>query len=561
MADRDILVRLKLEAAGNMPVALKDTAAAGAKASTEQSRLNIASRQVDAAKTQQLAKANADAASQAKRAADETKRLAAEQSRLRPGATGAAGAQRAPAGLPGNAVEAKTAPGLGGAFGFNADVLQNAALAFAALKGLAAAVSTTAKAIDALRDETLSLNQAIRKTAESVPLVGEVYKAIGELADAISGKTDAIRKASREEAKATAQTSINVGLYQQTSPLNLQLQQADARAKALAQAPLVEFNAPARDSQAGEVAFAQYERRQPLEVEKRRAQAEAEAAAAVAKQAADERKRLQGKLPGLESATASAQAAFDVQRKAEEEKKKNQSAFEQKAKTITAYAFPTIPITAGSLEDTEKIKAANNLKVALEKEKEIRSQLTTAAQQEANAVKAAAEAESKLRQANLALAKDELAAIKEKQAAIKSSAQSFGSLSALDKQAALESAQAFAEKGYNNLTPEQKASLQGAGFGQQLAFAAQQSAINSPDFAAIAQLMGAEFDLKGLQNKELELQAQIAVDIQMDEKTLANDIAAALKEALTTIIKELKELAKAELQKVEVGQVQANAGQ
>lgn len=543
MADRDIVVKLKLESSGNLPQALKTTTVEAAKAATETTKINTAVKQIDTAKTQTLAKGYADTATQAKRATTEVRQLAAETAKVRTvSAGGAAGmpnkGQVNIGGMAGaQAKPEQAAPGLAGAIGATPEFLAAMGTVIAIVKGFSAAMSTAARGIDAFKDSTLTADKAARKTAESIPLLGEFAKSFGELRDAISGKSETIRRAAREEASYTAKESAGLQAYQQNAPLIQQMAANEARSKALAGIPMVGFNPPARDTWQGEQEYAQYERRQPLEMEQRSRQAEAQAAREAADAARMERERQEKNVANTV---------------------KYRETIEQIVKDERRQG---IGDTSPSSRDAQIVEQTAKVKEALDDELRARQQLATASQQEMAAAQNAATAESNLRKANIALAKEELAVLKEKEQQIKGSAQAFGSLSAMEKQAALESAKALKEKGYDALTPEQKAAIQGAGFGQQLGFAAQQAALANPDFKAISQLFGQEFDLAAIQAKQVEVQAKIALDVQLDESQFADAIKNALEPILKQIIESNEKIAAAIVKKVDVGQEQANASQ
>lgn len=537
MADRDILVRLKLESAGTLPKDVKDVATSGAKASAETAKLSDATKRASsdarqAATAYDKLKQSATGAANAANAANVNRPggvVAGVPSRPAAGAVPAGGAQPA-------------APGIAGALGLPPELFAAVASAIAVIKGFSTALSVTAKAIDAFKDSTLTAGQAQRKIAESIPLIGELAKSFNELSDAVSGRTRAIREATQSDVLTSAAQAADLQAYNQNLPLQQQLN--DLRARAQLQTPerggvpFVGFDAPARDTFQGEIAYQQYERRQPLEMDQRNKQIDLEAAQQAVNAARQEREARERDVKAREDIRK--REGFDL-------------AFMASDRTEGVFG--------GGSPSGAALDAYQRTKEAIAEEIKAREQLKTATQQEANAVQAALKAESDLRKANIALAKDKLAVMKEEAQQIASTAQAFGSLSALDKQAALEAAQAYSQKGYDQLTPEQKQALQGAGFGQQLAFAAQQSALNDPTFAAISALFGQSADLKGKQKAIAELQAQIALDVQLDEKQFANAIKETLEPLIKQIIESNEKIAALLIKKVEVGQGQANAGQ
>ncbi len=440
-----------------------------------------------------------------------------------------------------------------------------------AVKVLSAGLSTAAKAVDAYGDATLTASQKVRRIAESIPVLGEVYKSAGELADALSGKTEAIRKATREEAQVTATAQAGAQAFQASAPVRQQIAALDAKAAAFEKLPAA-FNAaaaPSRDTFEGNVAFQQFERAQPLEFEKAKAAAEV----AAAQQAeADARRRRLDQQSNVGAAASRSDAAKEAEKEAlaaEREAKRPGRArgalgdlFGDKAvNTAFTAAIPFKGLFESADADKNKINASSELKKKLAEELAERQKLIAAAQQEAAAVQTTQAAEAKFRQANIALAKEKLAVLKEEEQRIAGAAASFGSLSAVDKQAALEAAQQLKGRGYDSLTPEQKQAISAAGFGQQLNFAAQQSALADPFFQQISQLFGQSADLKGNQQKQLDLQAQIGVDVKVDEQKLANQLRDALKPVLEELVKQLEAIAKAQADQVKVGQNQANAAQ
>jgi len=461
-------------------------------------------------------------------------------------------------------------------FGVGPEQLAGLGSAAAGIKALATGLNAAAKAVDALGDSSLSAGQKMRKVAEALDPTG-VVAAMGALADAVSGKTEAIRKATREEALAQAEANANTQKYTASLPLRTEADAVKSRAAVLANLPTA-FNAaaaPSRDTFQGDVDYQRFERRQPLEFEKAKADAELNAAREAAARAAAERQRLETEVAPASRRARQLKAEFDRDfPEGQEQLPKRRMPWERSLKENLAEAgvqaaLPFLPgagqvfatTTDTSAEDAKKVSAAAEVAKSLIREKELRQQLAAASQQEAATIKAKLEAERAQRQANLAIAKDDLAILKEKSAQVAQSATSFGSLSAVDKQAALEAAQQLKGRGYETLTPEQKAAISAAGFGQQLNFAAQQSALNDPFFQQISQLFGQEFDLKGLQDKELKLQAQIGVTVKTDEAELAKQLKDVLVPALEAALKNLAELAKAEVDKVKVGQAQAAAAQ
>lgn len=190
---------------------------------------------------------------------------------------------------------------------------------------------------------------------------------------------------------------------------------------------------------------------------------------------------------------------------------------------------------------------------ALKEELAIREKLKVATQQQGEAAKAAAEAEARLRQANLNLKKEELNVLKEQEQRIKGAAQSFGNLTDVEKSAAIAALQDVKAKGFEAATPEQKALIQQAGGTEFLNQQAQQAALKDDRFRQFQELMGESADLKGTRQKITDLNAEIALDIQLDSKAVADDLKEALEPALKEVKKVFKEIGDALVEQVQIG--------
>jgi len=577
MADRDVRVSLKLEATGNAPAALKDLASSADRASTSMAKASVEAKALSGAKAEAAAKdydrlssAAAKAATGAKAANDAVSRggAAASSSPIRPTAPGAftsvGGFQGAVASLGGPA-----------AIG---------AAAVAGGKGIADSIVFASKAIDAMGDSSLSASQKFRKVAEELPVAGAIIKAAGSLADALSGKTESIRRSTREAAASQVQSAADLAAYQSASPVQQNIAALKARNDALKAAgpgPTFGENAPSRDSFQGELDYQKYERQAPLLQDERKAGINAAAATAVASKATEERQRLEAalaaqqldkdrKIKAFDAVAASGGAAVDKSRTAfvlglgytsaagEQQPK---ASLTQKFTAAIGLTAPGANLAIGSAEDKNRIEKGSDLKASLAEELKLRQQLITATQAEAEAQKAAAQAGSDVRKASIALAKDELASLKEREQFVKQTSTSFGSLSAVDKQAALEAAYALKAKGYDNLTPEAKGALQAGGFGAVLAKEAEKSAQADPLYQQATALLGLESDLKAIQKQSVKAQVDLNAKIEFDETALSDKLEKVLTPLFENLLKSFTAVAQAQVNQAKVNQTVTNAQQ
>lgn len=453
--------------------------------------------------------------------------------------------------------------GSGKGGGESAELAKLAATATAALgaiKTFATAVTAAARTVDLMGDSSLATHQKLRKIYEELPVLGEGFKAVGSLADALSGKTKTIREAGIADAKHTATTQANAQAFQAGFPLQQQSNAIVARAKAVSGAESLKFAPPARDGSAqGDVAYSEYERRFALAGDTRNAGIDLATAKSGSVDAAKQRQDIENELAQAVKVREDRERAF---KEAEAKAAQDKGSFKGKATSFASQASQAFGVFyQGSGADADKFKSSSDLKGALTTELDLRQKLVTAKQNEANAGKDAAQAESAFRKANIAEQKQELEFLKEKEQRIRGSSGAYGSLSAVDKQAALESAQQLKSGGYNTLTPEQKQALSGAGFGNVLQNEAIKSAQADPGYAKIAQLLGQDSDLKAAQAKQIDIQSKVQVAVEFDQAELSKQMLTGVKEALGDVVKQLKEIANIQIQHFNVGMAQAQAGQ
>lgn len=586
MATRDVDVRLNL-VSGNKEGAttLKDSAAQADKAAQKVNQLNKEMKAADPNRVAQTAKAYGDVAGQADRAAAAARNVNAATSR--------AGSPTVP-GVPA-APPRPAAPGQGGGIFSqeNQELAASIGGTVAALQTMAKITQAAAVSIDALKDSSLTAAQANRKVAESIPILGEFNKAMFQLSDAITGRTEEIRKTQRETQANTAKAQAQLGAFQQTLPINEQIFGINAQQRARAANPPLPFNAPGRDTLEGERDFANFERRRPLEQAKRDAQIQVDAAKQIQADAQNRQEDLAQQAAQRQRDVERAKAALEQLQRDQKTGRDTTPGSSPRGtsflpKPDTELVFPgfdgsvkagnVLPgflfgdkakqvatATQGSLATSQQLKdelsATAKVDAALKERLRLTQELTATQQQNANAVKAAAEAESKLRQANIALMRDELTQLKEREQRVAGAATSFGGLDASQKFSAVQAAEQLKQHGFESLTAEQRALIAQGGGGEALAFQQRKSALNDPEFKAFQTALGQEFDLKAIQQKQVELQAKVEVSVETDATELSKQLKDALEPILKDLVASFKEIADAQIAAIEIAQGIANLSQ
>lgn len=154
-----------------------------------------------------------------------------------------------------------------------------------------------------------------------------------------------------------------------------------------------------------------------------------------------------------------------------------------------------------------------------------------------------AQAKAAVRAADVAKQREELAHVREMRQSAEQRHQSWGMLQMGDRFAALHAAQWMKDRGFDALTPDQRAVLQRAGFGDVLAKEAERSAANDPLRQQTRKLLGITDemdDLGALRNKERKLAVDVQVQPIIDTAQLAADIARALDRSLANLVREIK---------------------
>jgi hypothetical protein len=558
----DVRVNLKVEASGSGPAALRETANQAARGAVGMKALNDQTKAMNPAPVQQLAVANDRVAATADRAVASQRQLNTEASRTRPGATGAPGQPppRTAPGAPGGATSpaAQEEGRLAKGFSQTTEGLAKAGAAIAVMAKSAEAVS---RAMVIHQDRHLSAAQKVRLMEESIPIFGDVAKARNDLIDAFTGKAREVQ----EIQVSTAVNQQNLALVQQQAaieaPLRIQQQQAEARARQLANAPLVQ--GPRRgdfaETLAGEQAFEDERRRTQPRIEQRQAQAEARGSNEAfvlqqAQQAAQEQRVRDAK---AEADRLKAQA--DKLKAGQNQPFAGQDQFRPptiKDALLNAVPGPnalgilgnvrTATGQAGPIEDSEsekdRLKILADVDTAVQKEKAERLKLLEVTKATGEAGKQAAEAESAARKANIAVQREELAILKEKESRIKSNAQAFGQLNEVEKQAAVTAAERLKTQGFESLTPEERGLIQQAGGGAALQQAAQQNALKDERFKQFSDLVGQESDLKGTREAIADIEANVNLEVQVDTQKLQEQLTTALTAVLNDLVKQFEAL-------------------
>lgn len=432
-----------------------------------------------------------------------------------------------------------------------------AAAAIGAMYAVSHAVESLGKAVATLGNEALSADQKTRKLAESLPIVGGIYRGVREGVEGLTGVTERLRVMAVELAKFEAAAGVRGAGRLEIQAAEATAFGARARAGALAGVPRAAFGfaggAPGQVFTAAEEReLGRAERRAAIDISKRTADAEVKASQA-AREAADK------EVVARKDALAAAQAASD-KAKEDLEKVKREGApalgegvagGAKRALGVADKVIPFInPLAAGAIQGL----AGGESKVALQAAADEAGKQAQAAQQAlreveaaqqraAQAAEKAAQAESAARKANLALARENLAVLKEELALAKGRAQAFGSMTIVEQSAAVAIAERFQKAGggvagLKQLTPEEIGILQRGGGGEVIQQAQQQLAQQSPLFKQFQEAIGIKpQDIAELQKKIVEANVAITAEIQIDEEKLGESIAKNLEAVVERIAK------------------------
>lgn len=407
--------------------------------------------------------------------------------------------------------------------------------AIAAFKVTEEGLRSLGNAANVLGNSTLTANQKVQMLAERIPIIGGLAGALREAVEGLSGMAERLRQMGLTHTISMARIQAqNTGALQKAG-LSAEYQGAAAYAGGLANITPQAYTGPLPIGPRDTIEYEHQQRLIELDMSRQRARAE------MARQ-----QQMQ------------AQADSDV----EAEKRAITLAQGQRARAAQRFqSAPTSaqshvpgwlkwgaalfnPLAMGSAiyggHAAETAREKEQRTGAVQAEKEARAQeegaaarLEAAYQRQHQAALGAGQAESDLRKINIGYLKEELNYINQKLELSKSEAQRFGSMNDLEREQALAIARRYKEQGYENLTPEEKGYLPG----HIAAAEAQKAAMRDSRFREYADIYGVDSDIEKLAKEKIKVQAEVNVQVALDEAKLGESIAKALEKTFANMIK------------------------
>ncbi len=374
----------------------------------------------------------------------------------------------------------------------SANAVSSVAIAAMITQAVGHGMSYVASLHDIYSNQSLSSGERTKRITETVPLVGSLAKGMHDLIDSFSGLNERVRQASYSYELFARHQAITANTRREQEPLSTRLVEMSAEATNAARFQ-PEYTAPQAGNQ---YQLQQYQRNVPITRQLYGAQAEKETAGSLVADAKRREQDAREKARVGAAQIATYKGIFD--------KQNAEGATEKELR-------PTrLGIAAGYIK---QIEAAEEAKRAVS--------------DRAKATESMAKASSSARQAEIGFKRNELADVDERESKLRGRYQTFGGMQAGTRSMALQAARQAKALGYESLGEYQKGLIKSV----------------APDYAKereeeIGKKYGAdEFarlipsknedqrTLGELQQKQVELNQEIQIKIDLDPALLRKDIA------------------------------------
>ena len=429
--------------------------------------------------------------------------------------------------------------------------------AAAVVEGAEEGLRKLAKAAEIAAAANLTSAQRSRMVAEELlPFAASIYR----ISDALRGVSQQIFQRNQQSAITTAGIEATARYESGVRAAAGERDFARAKARALGNAPLAEFQSFDRGTVAGQQAARRQELLLPAQTAERSAAAEAEAARAAKRGEEGRLAATQERLRQLEAKRAELNRNLARERGRENQTDGGRSLALGIISAPGALAYNAIQgrTMTGATRNQAGINAA--AASVQENEREIAAQTAAYAEQAARAKEAgarAAEAESAHRKAQLEIQRQQLALLREQENRMASMQQNAGAMSRGEFHAAARALRQVNQRGAGNVTA---ATLARAGTLAPDFIRAEREKLGGQRYDQLRGIVGAEGFARNfggdfangqtaadVRKQADKMQANVQVAIQMDEKQLADSIV----KAIEPVFKRLRDILDLEIRRID----------
>jgi hypothetical protein len=393
-------------------------------------------------------------------------------------------------------------------------------------------MSQLAKAAEIYNNSLLTEGQRRRALAESVPLVGGLVKSFNDFRDATNGVTDAIARSAERMRMAAAELARTASFEAGVIGAHGVLGPATTAAGAWERVGVRDFTAGIPDASRVRE-YEAFERMLPGREAAVRAERRREAQLGLGRYWAEQRR---GTVVERQQAETAAQMREAMAHNAD------------------------VDFRAGRGDRGIVIGAAQNAISAQNEYKHYLQQNIEMLGRERDAALGAANAESEARKANISQLQTKLQLLKEEEQRSRGTTIAFANMSQAERSLAIGYARQAKEKGFESLIPAQRELLRRAGAGEFVEQGLERMGANDPLTREFQGLIG-QRQLSQVRAEKVQTTAQINLQVQLDEKALAEQVKQVMEGYFRDVKAELEKVRQADKNISLLEQILRRAGQ